>query len=137
MQDEVTDMVRVDLNPDPPTVHEPGVSGPKRATPAGETSEAPRPKRPTPPHRTPRPGGVARLRDGRDDDGATGPTDGAATEKAAAPPEADDHDPSAVQPDAAHDADPQSEPDAMPLAAEGQRVPDEHDRHRADAADTG
>jgi sec-independent protein translocase protein TatB len=40
MQDEVKDMVKVDLNPEPPTVHQAGVSGPK-----------PQPR----PHRTPRP----------------------------------------------------------------------------------
>jgi sec-independent protein translocase protein TatB len=135
MQDEVTDMVRVDLNPDPPTVHEPGVSGPKRATPTGETSETPRSKRPTPPHRTPRPGGVARMKDGRDDDGAAGPTDRTATAKAVAPPQADGDEPQAVEADAA-EANPPSA-DATPLAAEGRRVPDEHDRHRADASDTG
>ena len=28
MQSEVKDMVKVDLNPEPPTVHQPGVSGP-------------------------------------------------------------------------------------------------------------
>jgi sec-independent protein translocase protein TatB len=39
MQDEVKDMVKVDLNPEPPAVHQPGVSGPKARTP----------------HRTPRP----------------------------------------------------------------------------------
>ena len=40
MQDEVKDMVKVDLNPEPPSVHQPGVSGPKV---------------PRTPHRTPRP----------------------------------------------------------------------------------
>ena len=39
MQDEVKDMVKVDLNPEPPSVHTPGVSGPKS---------------PRTPHRTPR-----------------------------------------------------------------------------------
>jgi Tat protein translocase TatB subunit len=29
MQDEVKDMVKVDLNPEPPSVHQPGVSGPR------------------------------------------------------------------------------------------------------------
>ena len=34
VQDEVRDMVKIDLNPEPPTVHQPGVSGPKkRSTP--------------------------------------------------------------------------------------------------------
>jgi hypothetical protein len=42
MQSEVKDMVKVDLNPEPPTVHQPGVSGPKAQ---------PRP------HRTRRPAG--------------------------------------------------------------------------------
>jgi sec-independent protein translocase protein TatB len=41
MQDEVKDMVQIDLNPEPPAVHQQGVSGPKRTTPR--------------PHRTPRP----------------------------------------------------------------------------------
>lgn len=39
MQDEVKDMVKVDLNPDPPSVYKPGVSGPNA---------------PRAPHRTPR-----------------------------------------------------------------------------------
>ena len=30
VQDEVRDMVKIDLNPEPPTVHQPGVSGPKK-----------------------------------------------------------------------------------------------------------
>jgi len=56
MQDEVKDMVKVDLNPEPPTVHQAGVSGPK-----------PQPR----PHRTPRPA-VAPA-----DAGAATPTDAA------------------------------------------------------------
>jgi Tat protein translocase TatB subunit len=40
VQDEVKDMVKIDLNPEPPSVHQPGVSGPRRAPS---------------PHRTPRP----------------------------------------------------------------------------------
>jgi len=44
VQDEVKDMVKIDLNPEPPSVHQPGVSGPRRT--------------PTP-HRTPRPAAAA------------------------------------------------------------------------------
>jgi len=57
MQDEVKDMVKVDLNPEPPTVHQAGVSGPKAQPRA---------------HRTPRP--VASPAD----DAAAPPTDDAA-----------------------------------------------------------
>ncbi|HSL12188.1 MAG TPA: twin-arginine translocase TatA/TatE family subunit [Actinomycetota bacterium] len=55
MQDEVKDMVKIDLNPEPPAVHQPGVSGSKR-TPAR-------------PHRTARPGAPA-----ADDDAASSET---------------------------------------------------------------
>ena len=47
VQDEVRDMVKVDLNPEPPTAYRPGVSGPKTPTPhrsvrpAASTSPAP------------------------------------------------------------------------------------------------
>jgi sec-independent protein translocase protein TatA len=54
MQDEVKDMVKVDLNPEPPTVHQAGVSGPK-----------PQPRA----HRTPRPAAAP------SDAGAATPTD--------------------------------------------------------------
>ncbi len=56
MQDEVKDMVKVDLNPEPPTVHQAGVSGPK-----------PQPR----PHRTPRPA-VAPADDAAATDDAAG-----------------------------------------------------------------
>ena len=37
MQSEVKDMVKVDLNPEPPTVHQAGVSGPKAQSRAHRT----------------------------------------------------------------------------------------------------
>jgi sec-independent protein translocase protein TatB len=61
MQDEVKDMVKVDLNPEPPTVHQAGVSGPK-----------PQPR----PHRTPRPAAAPT------DDAAAPPMDVAAAGEA-------------------------------------------------------
>lgn len=58
MQDEVKDMVKIDLNPEPPSVHQPGVSG---SSPA------------RPPHRSARPGGVGRIVDPVSEDGPSEP----------------------------------------------------------------
>lgn len=58
MQDEVKDMVKIDLNPEPPAVHQPGVSGPRPARP---------------PHRSARPGGVGRIVDPASGDGSPEP----------------------------------------------------------------
>ena len=69
MQDDVKDMVKVDLNPDPPAVHQPGVSGPKTATR---------------PHRTPRPRGTLEP---EADDGAGADPDAPDTTVAPAPTE--------------------------------------------------
>lgn len=48
VQDEVKGMVQIDLNPEPPSVHQPGVSSPV-------TTEGPKPGSKTRPHRTVRP----------------------------------------------------------------------------------
>lgn len=41
MQDEVKDMVKVDLNPEPPSVHQPGVSGPRSGRQPHRTARPP------------------------------------------------------------------------------------------------
>jgi sec-independent protein translocase protein TatB len=134
MQDEVTDMVRVDLNPNPPSVHEPGVSGPKRSTPAADALGSTPRKRPTPPHRTPRPGKVGRMRDVRDDDGAASAT-GQVESPAAAAVGATGIDEAA--PGDADTPDVTAPPDGAPHSVDEQWDVDGHDRHRADAADAG
>jgi Tat protein translocase TatB subunit len=88
VQDEVKDMVKVDLNPEPPTVHQPGVSGPKARAP----------------HRTPRPAaGSGRASEG-DTDAMPASSDGDAA-GGAPPPDGPSDGPS-------DGADPQGPPAA-------------------------
>ena len=95
MQDEVKDMVKVDLNPEPPSVHQPGASGPKRPT--------------SRPHRTPRPGSDADI-----DDAAptseSNPTEAAATNEG--PPLDAEHAPEAEASAPSVDAGPDEPPAA-------------------------
>jgi Tat protein translocase TatB subunit len=56
VQDEVKDMVKIDLNPDPPTVKQQGPTGGPRPRPArGESPKAAENPAPTPPVSSPTP----------------------------------------------------------------------------------
>jgi sec-independent protein translocase protein TatB len=85
MQDEVKDMVKVDLNPDPPAVHQPGVSGPKTTAR---------------PHRTPRPRATAEpeTSDGAEADPGAPRDDNAVVPAPTEPDRADDtRDPAPIE----------------------------------------